>query len=280
MLGYLRPKLKSSDTKIKAQYRALYCGLCHSLKKNYGYRGITCLNYEGTFLLLLIISASESESVIFHGSCCLTPFVRVPFIDYLNRKVKTAADISIVVSSFEIKDNINDGGVFIWKIFDRLLNKLNKKAVNEMSEFEKTIKTRLNRFYDLEKSENVNLNEILGVCGNIVEGFMGPLLSEVDGPIAEIISKSANYIGQWIYLMDACDDFRKDMSTDNYNPLHYIRDYRIVRGKLAELQSCIDELISRLSLNEYGDLLHYFSKTCIPEKSNRILEKYERMLTS
>ena len=130
MLGYLHPKLKSSNSKLKEQYKALYCGLCHGLKKNYGYRGIACLNYEVTFLLLLIISASEKESVIFHGSCCLTPFVRVPFIDYLSREVKTSADISILVSGFEIKDNINDGGVFIWKIFDRLLNKLNETATN------------------------------------------------------------------------------------------------------------------------------------------------------
>ena len=59
MLGYLHPKLKSSNSKLKEQYKALYCGLCHGLKKNYGYRGIACLNYEVTFLLLLIISASE-----------------------------------------------------------------------------------------------------------------------------------------------------------------------------------------------------------------------------
>lgn len=157
MLGYLHPKLKCSNPKLKEQYKALYCGLCHSLKKNYGYRGIACLNYEVTFLLLLIISASEKESVIFHGSCCLTPFVRVPFIDYLSREVKTSADISILVSGFEIKDNINDGGVFVWKIFDRLLNKLNETATNEISEFEASIKNKLNTFYHLEKKDQMIL---------------------------------------------------------------------------------------------------------------------------
>lgn len=278
MLGYLHPRLKNSNPKIKEQYKALYCGLCHSLKKNYGYRGIVCLNYEVTFLLLLIISASERDSVIFHGSCCLTPFVRVPFIDYLNREVKTAADISIVVSSFEIKDNVNDGGIFIWKIFDRLMNKLNEKATNEISEFEKSIKTKLNTFYDLEKSGTVNLDDILKSCGDIVESFITPLLSAVDGPVAEVISKITNYIGQWIYLMDACDDFHSDMSDNNYNPLCYINDYRIVSDKVANLQSLIDKLVSHLSLNEYGDLLHYFTEVCIPENSIRILEKFERRL--
>ena len=278
MLCYLHPKLKSSNSKLKEQYKALYCGLCHGLKKNYGYRGIACLNYEVTFLLLLIISASEKESVIFHGSCCLTPFVRVPFIDYLSREVKTSADISILVSGFEIKDNINDGGVFIWKIFDRLLNKLNETATNEISEFEASIKNKLNTFYNLENNESDNIDDILCACGDIVEKFVEPLLPAVDGPVAEIISMIANYIGQWIYLVDACDDLQKDISTDNYNPLWHLSDYRIVRDKMVRLQLHIRELISRLPLNEYGELLHYFSDVCIPEKSSRILEKYERRL--
>lgn len=278
MLGYLHPKLKSSNSKLKEQYKALYCGLCHGLKKNYGYRGIACLNYEVTFLLLLIISASEKESVIFHGSCCLTPFVRVPFIDYLSREVKTSADISILVSGFEIKDNINDGGVFIWKIFDRLLNKLNETVTNEISEFEASIKNKLNTFYNLENNESDNIDDILCACGDIVEKFVEPLLPAVDGPVAEIISMIANYIGQWIYLVDACDDLQKDISTDNYNPLWHLSDYRIVRDKMVRLQLHIRELISRLPLNEYGELLHYFSDVCIPEKSSRILEKYERRL--
>lgn len=278
MLGYLHPKLKSSNSKLKEQYKALYCGLCHGLKKNYGYRGIACLNYEVTFLLLLIISASEKESVIFHGSCCLTPFVRVPFIDYLSREVKTSADISILVSGFEIKDNINDDGVFIWKIFDRLLNKLNETATNEISEFEASIKNKLNTFYNLENNESDNIDDILCACGDIVEKFVEPLLPAVDGPVAEIISMITNYIGQWIYLVDACDDLQKDISTDNYNPLRHLSDYRIVRDKMVRLQLHIRELISRLPLNEYGELLHYFSDVCIPEKSSRILEKYERRL--
>lgn len=278
MLGYLHPKLKCSNPKLKEQYKALYCGLCHSLKKNYGYRGIACLNYEVTFLLLLIISASEKESVIFHGSCCLTPFVRVPFIDYLSREVKTSADISILVSGFEIKDNINDGGVFVWKIFDRLLNKLNETATNEISEFEASIKNKLNTFYNLEKNGSDDIDEILCSCGDIVEKFVEPLLPAVDGPVAEIISMIANYIGQWIYLVDACDDLQKDISTDSFNPLRHLSDYRIVRDKMAGLELHIRELISRLPLNEYGELLQYFSDVCIPEKSSRILEKYERRL--
>ena len=278
MLGYLRPNLKKSDPKIKEQYRALYCGLCHCLKKYYGCRGVACLNYEVTFLLLLIVSVRESESEIFHGSCCLTPFVRVPFVDYLNTDVKTAADVSIIVSGFEIKDNVNDGGVFIWKIFDRLMNKLNEKASGELSEFERQIKSKLVRFYELERSGQGTPDEMLSACGDIVESITCPMLASVDGPVAEIISKIANTAGQWIYLADACDDYQKDIKTNNYNPLQNIDDYQIIQDKMTELQKRISDLISLLPLNEYGELLKYFSEVCIPQRSSRILEKYKEGL--
>ncbi len=276
MLGYLHPQLKKSNPKIKEQYRALYCGLCHSLKKNYGYRGVACLNYEVTFLLLLIIAVSESGNEIFYGSCSVTPFIRVPFVDYLNTNVKTAANLSIIVSGFEIEDNVTDGGTFIWKIFGHLLDRLNEKATKELSEFEIQIKSKLIIFYNLEKSKDYALDEMLKACGKLVESITGPLLSSVDGPIAAIISKIANSIGQWIYLIDACDDFQKDMAVHNYNPLLDMDNYQVVREKLNEIQGYISELISMLPLNEYGDLLRYFSEECIPQRSNEIFEKYKR----
>lgn len=280
MLGYLRPTFKKSNSKLKKQYRALYCGLCHRLKKEYGYRGVTCLNYEVVFLLLLIISVNENGCEIFHGSCSLTPFVRVPFIDYLNNNAKVASDISIMVSIFEIKDNVTDEGIFIWKLFDKLLKGIYKKAVKELSDFEKQIHIKLITFNNIEKSNNCCLDDLLKACGDIVESILYPLLSGVDGPIAEMVSKIANSIGQWIYLVDACDDFQKDIVTNSFNPLLNVDNHQVIYDKIRTLQEYISRSISELPLNEYGELLKHFSDNCIPQSSNKILEKYEASLES
>ncbi len=74
MLGYLHPRLKTQIKSLKSNIRLCTVVCAMALKKYYGYRGIACLNYEVTFLLLLIISVSEKESVIFHGSCCPNAF--------------------------------------------------------------------------------------------------------------------------------------------------------------------------------------------------------------
>lgn len=278
MLGYLRPTFKRSDSKLKQQYRALYCGLCHNLKKQYGYRGVGCLNYEVTFLLLLVLSARDGETAIFHGSCSLTPFVRVPFIDYLDPNVQVASAISMVIASFEVKDNVQDDGLLIWKVLDRLLNRLNQKSIREIAPHEQQIQASLTAFYDLETSGQHPLDEMLQACGDIVESLVHPLLPALDGPVAETVSSLANYAGQWIYLMDACDDFHRDMVAGHYNPLRYDGSCDAVRSRADALQARMDQLISTLPLNGYGELLHYFSRVCIPETSNRILETYERRL--
>lgn len=279
MFGYLRPRLKYADSKIKEQYRAVYCGLCHCLKKHYGIRGVACLNYEVTFLLLMIVSVNEGGRKIFHGSCSMTPFVRVPFINYLNNDTKTAADISIIASSFEIKDNLSDGGFFIWRVFDYLLNSLSVKATEELSEFERTIQSKLSIFNNIEKADDYNFDERLKSCGDIVESITYPLLSFVDGPIAEGISIIANYIGQWIYLLDACDDFQNDLKKNNHNPLKYVNNYQEIQTKINELQEFITKQMSMLPANEYRGLLQYFTGVCMPQTSAEILEKYMRGLT-
>ena len=279
MLGYLHPQLKNAPKKIKEQYRALYCGLCHALKRKYGYRGVACLNYEVTFLLLLVLSVNENQNEIFHGSCSLTPFVRVPFLDYLSVDVETAANISIIVASSEIKVNVNDNGTFVWKFFDRLLHNLNKKATEELSEYEQQIQSRLIAFYTLEKSDTCRLDQLLCACGDIIASLTFPFLASMDGPIAEIIARVANNLGQWIYLVDACDDLRKDIETHSYNPLRSNSNYPVIHDKLIGLQTSTCDLISTLPLNEYGELVLYFTNTCIPQRTSKILEKYKKEVT-
>ena len=54
MFGYVmanRPELKIREYD---RYRAYYCGLCRALKKEYGLLGRLTLNYDMTFLVMLL----------------------------------------------------------------------------------------------------------------------------------------------------------------------------------------------------------------------------------
>ena len=53
MFGYVKPDANELLVKEYEFYRALYCGICHSMKKNTGSRSRITLTYDSVFLALV-----------------------------------------------------------------------------------------------------------------------------------------------------------------------------------------------------------------------------------
>ena len=61
MFGYITVNKKQlSDEQIKT-YQEYYCGLCRKLKQDYGKRGQLVLNYDMTFLIVLLSGLYEPD---------------------------------------------------------------------------------------------------------------------------------------------------------------------------------------------------------------------------
>ena len=59
MFGYVRIRKPELLVKDYECYKGFYCGLCHSLRDNYGLRGQVTLTYDMTFLVLLLSSVYD-----------------------------------------------------------------------------------------------------------------------------------------------------------------------------------------------------------------------------
>ena len=59
MFGYLVAAAEVLDEEQKKRYKACYCGLCRSLKERHGQLSRLTLNYDLTFLVLLLSSLYE-----------------------------------------------------------------------------------------------------------------------------------------------------------------------------------------------------------------------------
>ena len=112
-------------------------------------------------------------------------------------------------------------------------------------------------------------------CGNITESIIEPLLMYVDSPVAETISQIANKIGQWIYLLDACDDYGKDKKKNNYNPLNNLEKCETVSRLVMPLEESIIKLVSLLPMTQYEELVSYIVNETLPHTSTMILKKFE-----
>ena len=78
MFGYVtinKPELKIKDFDT---YQSFYCGLCHSLKTNYGRLGQATLSYDMTFLALLLSGLYEPETTLDSHGCIVHPLSKHP----------------------------------------------------------------------------------------------------------------------------------------------------------------------------------------------------------
>ena len=75
MFGYVRPfrpELKCRDFDL---YRATYCGLCRCLRRRYGLLAPMFLNYDFTFLTLLLWQPEEGFRPC-RGRCHANPLLK------------------------------------------------------------------------------------------------------------------------------------------------------------------------------------------------------------
>ena len=111
MFGYVRPlqpELKCKDFDL---YRATYCGLCRCLRRRYGLVAPMLLNYDFTFLALLLWEPEE-RFVPCRGRCHANPLLKKPMCPD-SEALKLAADESVVLAWWKLRDSVEDEG--FWK---------------------------------------------------------------------------------------------------------------------------------------------------------------------
>ena len=94
MFGYVLPLSDRLSEQAKAQYRAVYCGLCDCLRRRYGFRARFLVNYDMTFLYLLL---RREESACGRCFCPLRPFCKKRCVR-ADAELEYAADLSVLLS--------------------------------------------------------------------------------------------------------------------------------------------------------------------------------------
>ena len=62
MFGYININQKELSEESRKAYQSYYCGLCRRLKTNCGAKGQMLLNYDMTFLIVLLTGLYELEN--------------------------------------------------------------------------------------------------------------------------------------------------------------------------------------------------------------------------
>ncbi len=276
MIGYVKPFLKELPRDLKKEYRAVYCGLCHTLNKIGGLVGTACLNYEATLFLVVLLAIQEEEPKVFHGSCSHTPLLHVPFVDYLSPIFVNAACVSIVAANLEVIDNLRDEKAFRWIVAERMLRRGTKRAEKELWNAKENISCSVQNYYVLEQKVFSSLDALLNASGKIFESMVAPILAAVEVPNEMELLLLANSLGKWVYLMDACDDWLEDKRREEFNAVSKLNSISSIRDIVEHTEDCVKSYVLQLPIKRYHKLIHLLLIDNLKKVSTDILKKLEK----
>lgn len=212
MFGYIlinKPELKIKEFD---RYHAYYCGLCHTLKKYYGNKSRLSLNYDLTFLGLLLSGLYEPDTINKQSRCMLHPLSK--HLYYQNKCIDYVAKMSLVLTYQKCKDDVLDEGKHTKKWYQSLLEKHYQKIKQEYPNKIVKIEQELDMIRQLENKKEKNLDIIAGSFGKV----MAEICVYQDDEWRNELYQFGFFLGKFIYLMDAYDDLHNDHEKGLYNP--------------------------------------------------------------
>ena len=215
MFGYVRPfrdELKCRDFDL---YRATYCGLCRAMRRRYGWLAPMFLNYDFTFLALLL-SPSEERFTLCRGRCHANP-LRKKTMCPPSEALDTAADESVILTWWQLQDRAADskGGrkLVSWGL-GKLLKPAYRKAACRRPAFDQAVRESLSRLAGLEREKCASMDRAADTFARLLQAA-----APEAGGQSRVLSQLLYHLGRWIYLADARDDLEEDRQAARYNPV-------------------------------------------------------------
>ena len=212
MFGYIRPDIPYMYVKDGVLYKALYCGLCKSIGGSCGQRARMGLSYDMTFLSAILHNMMHCDVKIEKKHCVLHPIVRRP-IAADDEVTQSVACLNTLLVYYKLTDDVEDEGK--GKATRAFFKKGYKRAKLRFPQLAEIVKNRMAELSALEKEGCDCIDRAADPFGSMIAEISDRLLGEYK---SEDTHNLFYGIGKWVYLIDALDDYDKDVKKKNYNP--------------------------------------------------------------
>lgn len=216
MFGYVRPPLQDLSQEEADRFRRMYCGLCHTLGKRYGAAARLILNYDFTYLAILLSEKEEGSA----GSkrCVVHPVHPRDFLEE-SSAMELAADESVILAYWQLRDGVADHDWFHglkYRSLSAILEPAYRKAAALRPAFDETVRRQLSLLAELEAENCSSIDR----AADAFAVLLGSAAKEVDNPVRQrVLEQILYHLGRWVYLLDAADDLKQDAEEGTYNPV-------------------------------------------------------------
>ncbi len=216
MFGYIVPKECELRVREQAVYKSTYCGLCKSIRLHYGTVATLGLQYDCTFLALLLGSLAGEAGTTEKCRC-------LHHCQDTNRRYRLdspslhfSAGVNTVLAYYKCLDGVEDGESAKHKAGAVLFSRSRQKAAGDFPLLEQAAAAYFSAQKDAEQRQAGAdeaahpTGEFLRTLADIAPGVP----KEAQVPLRWMLY----HLGRWVYFMDAWEDRDKDRAVGAFNP--------------------------------------------------------------
>ncbi len=251
MFGYIKPVKAELLVKEYEFYKAAYCGICRSMKKQTGALSNVTLSYDSVFLALVRMLYIDDRDIDAESRRCIAHPTSKRKMLKENAAISYTAKAFAILTYYKAADDISDErGIkrFASGIIRPILETAKKRA--DLSELSELTAQKLSEIASLEKSGCDSVDKPATVFGELLGELFAYGLKEDERLVPYDLGF---HMGRFIYAADAAEDYENDAKSGKYNP--YVIFYGGVALSNENKQSIKTALLLECKKIEQASLL-------------------------
>ncbi len=281
MFGYVLPDKPYLYMKDDTLFNALYCGICKSIGSELGQIPRFTLSYDMAFMSCLAHNIMGVDVKIEKRRCIAHTIKKRPIAEP-DEISKMLANLNVILAYYKLKDDKADENKGNFK--SSLFKKAYKKAKNNYREFDNIVKECYENLVKLEK-ENCESVDVVSDC--FAQMLSNASIVVFDKYSNEYTKNLLYGIGKWIYLIDALDDYDKDIKNNNFNVFKNIYKANDYKSLISEHESDISYIFNSVFMliaENFKNIKTYYNTDLvtniitrgIPTKTMQIIKKAKK----
>lgn len=272
MFGYIniyKDELKIKDYNI---FKSYYCGLCKALGNRYNQAVRLGLNYDFTFLAILVDSIYDNTTKTQNLGCIKSVGKKQTVVD--NKAVDFCSDMSIILTYYKLLDDIRDdksikAAVAVIPYFFAI-----RKLKGKYNDLIDSVKNNLSQLSQTEKQKSNESDKAAHPFAQIMADMF-----ELANPALKVMGYN---LGRFIYFADAIDDMDSDLKSGSYNVLNVLYSYNgdasdyikeSIRQSLYLTLGAVADEYEKLPKFKNKDILDNIIYIGIRAKSDSLIER-------
>lgn len=211
MFGYIAPDMPYLFKKDEKLYQAVYCGLCKSIGRGCGQRARTALTYDMAFTSALVHNIRGEDVIIEKKRCVLHWFKRRPIAKIDDLTIALGC-VNTALAYNKLCDDKRDGDKKA--VLRHLYKKGYKRAVKRFPEIARIIGGYMQEQARIENEGCQIIDAAAEPTAQMMQNASRLVLEEYATGYTDRLFYS---IGKWVYLIDALDDYDKDVRRGRFN---------------------------------------------------------------